>query len=319
LFRAETGFGTLWERLAVGYRRANLHYLLLRERLTGEWKPGRGVDAGRIVWIFGTGRSGSTWLRSMLGELPGFRVWEEPLVGRLFGEFYEAEKERAGDRNFIMSEAARGVWSSSIRRFVLDGARYAQPGIGSGDHLVIKEPNGSIGAPLLSEALPESRLIFLIRDPRDVVASVLDGARAGGWLYEWAGDSAWKRQALADEKPDEFVEQRARVYLRNAGAARRAFESHAGPKALVRYEDLVEDTAAVMEGLVSELSLPVGEKESGRAVAKHAWENVPLGGTGTGKFYRKGRAGSWREDLTPGQVRLVERATEPLLRDFYRG
>src|SRR3712207_6950789 len=49
------------------------------------------------------------------------------------------------------------------------------------DYLVVKEPNGSIGAPLLMEALPESRMILLVRDPRDVAASSIDARRKGGW------------------------------------------------------------------------------------------------------------------------------------------
>src|SRR5918992_2424139 len=47
-----------------------------------------GVKPENMIWIFGAIRSGSTWLRSMMGDLGRHRVWEEPGVGRLFGEFY---------------------------------------------------------------------------------------------------------------------------------------------------------------------------------------------------------------------------------------
>src|SRR3712207_7766565 len=51
--------------------------------------------------------------------------------------------------------------SSSIRHFVLTGARYAFPNLGPDDLLVVKEPGGGVGAPFLMEALPESRMILL--------------------------------------------------------------------------------------------------------------------------------------------------------------
>src|SRR3712207_7418913 len=41
-----------------------------------------------IVWIFGSGRSGSTWLSSMMGDIEGHTLWGEPWVGALFGNYY---------------------------------------------------------------------------------------------------------------------------------------------------------------------------------------------------------------------------------------
>jgi hypothetical protein len=74
----------------------------VRERLVAKerevealhgWLVGKEpFDLERIVWIFGAGRSGTTWLASMLGELGAF--WNEPLVGALFGEFYEERNGR---------------------------------------------------------------------------------------------------------------------------------------------------------------------------------------------------------------------------------
>src|SRR5947209_7472995 len=40
-----------------------------------------GIRAENIVWIFGAGRTGSTWLSGMMGELGGHTVWFEPWVG----------------------------------------------------------------------------------------------------------------------------------------------------------------------------------------------------------------------------------------------
>src|SRR5215210_4756923 len=308
----------VYGRLLGERGRAYLELDRLRSRFTGEGKRTGGVDPEKMVWIFGSGRSGSTWLRSMMGEMSGVRIWEEPMVGRLFGEFYaRTPKENLRSADFVMGDPIRKGWIESVRNFVLAGARYSNPRLGAEEYLVIKEPNGSVGAPLLMEALPESRMILLVRDPRDVVASVLDAAREGGWLYESRRGRTGTRRGKVDRRPDSFVRERAKVYRRGVESARRAYYAHEGPKVLVRYEDLRANTIDEMRRIYSTLGVPVDEEELARAVEKHSWENVPEEEKGRGKFYRKGTPGSWREDLTPRQVEVVEKTTASLLERFY--
>ena len=74
-------------RLIGGRERAYLELGRLRSRISGEGVRAGGIDPERMIWIFGSGRSGSTWLRSMMGERCGVKDWEEAMIGRLFGEF----------------------------------------------------------------------------------------------------------------------------------------------------------------------------------------------------------------------------------------
>ena len=292
----------------------------LEQRLSARSSRAGGVDPENVVWIFCSNRSGSTWLSSMMGEVEGHEVWNEPLVGKLFGDLYYAGA--AGHQNvkhYILGDFHKGSWLESIQSFVLSEASARFPGVAEGGYLIIKEPNGSIGAPLLSEAMPASRVIFLVRDPRDVAASGLDAARKGSWQYENAADRGWKREALADNQPDVWVRRRAQNYVRHAGKARDAYEAHKGPKVLIRYEELRDDTLGTMERLYSTLGIEVGGEELARAVEKHAWENIPEKEKGQGKFYRKATPGGWREDLTPGQVEIVEQVSAALLKEFYPG
>jgi hypothetical protein len=204
-----------------------------------------------------------------------------------------------------------------MRSFVLSEANARFPEAANGGYLVIKEPNGSIGAPLLMEALPESRMIFLIRDPRDVVASRLDSAKKGSYLYERRVKEGGGRTAMFDIEADTLVESAATRYLQNIVNVREAYEAHKGHKVFVRYEDLRPNTLESMKRIYSTLGIAVDGGELARTVEKHSWEAIPKEEKGEGKFRRKAKPGGWREDLTPEQAEVVERITAPLLKEFY--
>ena len=309
------------ERLRKGLARANDHIARQRLRIKRLKEGGQDPHSIRpenIVWIFGSGRTGSTWLSEMMRDLPVHTRWNEPLVGHLFGHtYYERgnyRKDDPTDRHFILG-GDREIWLSSIRGFVLSAATAKFPERIDGGYLVIKEPHGSLGAPLLMEALPESRMVFLVRHPGDVVASTLDAHRKGSWPEVRRGKR--ERRTLAQEQPDRLVNSRSRSYLRDIEYVKQAYEAHKGCKVLVRYEDLRANTLGTMKRIYSALEIAVDERDLAKAVDKYAWENIADKKKGEGKFFRKATPGGWREDLTSEQARIVEEVTRPLLEEFY--
>jgi Sulfotransferase domain len=278
-----------------------------------------GVRPENIVWIFGSSKTGSTWLSWMMEELENHAVWREPLVGQLFGALYYSwvGEKHFESKHFILGGPQKRSWLKSMRAFVLSEASARFPEVANAGYLVVKEPNGSMGAPLLMEALPESRMVFLVRDPRDVAASHVDSSKKGSYMYERR--KGGKHAARFEMQADDLVNNISAQYLRNVGNTREAYGAHKGPKVLVRYEDLRSDTLGAMKHIYSTLGIEVDEEELARAVEKHSWENIPEEEKGEGKFYRKATPGGWREDLTPKQVETVERITAPLLEELYPG
>jgi GT2 family glycosyltransferase len=279
-------------------------------------KPGGTVRAEQLLWVFGSPRTGSTWLSKMMAELDDHERWNEPYVGLLFGSFIH---ERLGgapkllsNPNFILSERYRGVWLASIRGFVLDGASARYPSLGQDAYLIVKEPNGSVGASVLMEALPESRMVFLMRDPRDVVASRLDATRRGGWTGQ-------ERDLSTPERLNAFTRHLAEDYLASVSQVEAAYEAHSpGRKAFVRYEELRADAVGVLGAIYAELGMEVDAPQLEAAAAEHGWENIPESEKGEGKFHRKATPGGWEEDLTPEQVRIVEEVTAGVLLRYYQ-
>jgi hypothetical protein len=297
-----------------------LHRLRLRgARLRGSIKASdqaTGVNPEKMVWIFCTARSGSTWLRSMLDDLVDGEVWEEPKVGRLFGEFYSrAKPTQLGRTNYVLGDPTREAWTGALRDFVLRTAWASHPSVTPERYLIVKEPGGAVGAPLLMAALPESRMVLLVRDPRDFAASVLDATRKGGWMQE--GMDEWARRDLDSEKDvQRYLKALSRQYVRQLGNGKKALDEHDGRKIMVRYDDLRTDTLGTMRDLCAALAIPVDEQDLARVVDRHSFENIPQRERGEGKFYRKATSGGWREDLTPEQAELVEDITAPLIQDF---
>ena len=279
----------------------------------------RGVRPENLVWMFGTARTGSSWLSAIMGEIGGYSRWHEPLVGHLFGNlYYERAGHRGEDEHFILGARYKDLWLDTVRRFVLDSAAARFPEVADGGYLIIKEPQGSMGAPLLMEALPESRMILLVRDPRDVVASNLDAHKKGTWTADLMRKGGKEKPpSLAESRPDAFVKGQARRYVRDVGNAKLAYDAHGGRKVLVKYEDLRADTLNTMKHIYAGLEIPVEEAELTRSVEKHSWENIPEEEKGEGKFHRKAKPGGWREDLSPKQVEIVESVAGPLLRELY--
>lgn len=250
----------------------------------------------------------------IMAELENQERWHEPYVGLLFGSFvYDRLKnnnELLNSPAFIMGEPYREVWLRSIRNFVLDGAAARYPKLKEDQYLVVKEPNGSVGAPLLMEAMPESRMIFLLRDSRDVVASRLDAFKKGSWTKQ-------NRDYSTPEKLNAHTRRLAKDYLKAVSQVQKAYEAHTGKKAIVRYEDLRHDTVDALKAMYDALEIEADEARLRAAAARHSWDRIPDAQKGSGKFYRKAQAGGWREDLSSEQVRIIENVTGPILSRFY--
>jgi hypothetical protein len=287
----------------------------------------------RLVWIFGSPRSGSTWLLALLchplvpdDESPtGVRRLDAPSAGRppaipinepyvqqhlvpavsvdMGGEDGDAQASlqefRRASPSYFLSDQYASAWRPALRRLVLVrlGAQVdaVQRTCGvRGGAVVIKEPNGSIGAGFVMSLLPRSRMIFLLRDGRDVVDSMVDAQMPGGWL---ASPVASRAQALRADRLA-LVRRESHLWLARTRAVKRAFDAHpAQLRCLVRYEDARRDTDAVLARLERQLGLRRSPAGHADALRWNDFDAVPAEAKGTGKPLRAASPGLWRENL----------------------
>jgi hypothetical protein len=246
----------------------------------------------------------------MMGTSEG-TVWNRPLLGDLFGDLFYVRAVHRRDKDFVLG-GPEETRSKLIRAFILSVVEAKFPRATHKGYLVVNEPGGSLGAPLLAKALPESRLILLVRHPGDVIASALRASGESDQLGPENGRDELRDEGIAPfEDPDFIVANQAARYFDFVGNARRAYEEHAGPKVLVRYEDLRTDTLGTMRRIYSELGMAVDEGKLSSVVERHSGESSLEEDEVT--------IGRWREGLTEEQVAVVEKVTAPLLEEYYSG
>lgn len=143
--------------------------------------PDRSLD--KPVFIVAAPRSGSTLLFETLACTPGFSNFG----GEAHWLVEDVSALRPGapgvDSNRLTAAQATAEVAAGIRRAALARLRGPQgrpPATGAS--LLEKTPKNSLRIPFLKQVFPDARFIFLWRDPRENISSIMEAWRAGGWV-----------------------------------------------------------------------------------------------------------------------------------------
>jgi len=248
-----------------------------RTALSG--RPSLGRRDERMVFVFGSPRSGTTFLAGAIGSTPGFVDLGEvnPLKAAIPG---------------LSSEQLRTILDR-VRRFGLVGSRRA----------VEQTPEVAYVLPVVAEAFPRATLVHAVRDARDVVCSLLER----GWLNA-ARSGVDDAGAAYGSHPRFWVEPSREDEFRAASDARRcawawrryvsAVRGSGVPVFEVRYERMAADPEATAADLAQALDAPSGPVVDALGVA-HA-----------------SSVGRWQRDLAPEQLADVEAEAGALLAEL---
>ena len=292
----------------------------------------RGFES-RLVWLFGSPRSGSSWLLQLLASHPAVVQVNEPLIGGYLGpilsespnvnpadldlsNFTLLRAERDKPESFFSSEFT-DAWAPAlgklmVERFLAQTLRHPSDVPPSRTIVAIKEPNGSQSADVLMSALPRARLLFLLRDGRDVVDSELAANLEGGWL----STAIPGVRGIADGERVEFVRRSAYKWLWRTEVVQDAYRAHAGPKYLIRYEELLEDPAMQMKSLFEWVGLKIHDAQLAAWIEQRSFERIPPEARGPLGVFGAARPGVWRESLTAEEQVVVEAIIGPKVREL---
>jgi hypothetical protein len=252
----------------------------------------------------------TTFVASHLLPLAGGANYSEDLVPVTFSSALGLGKRA----NYFFSSKYEDAWRPEVRRMMLvrfhriverAAARYDV----KSPLVFLKEADGAHAAPLVMSMFPRSRLLFLVRDGRDVVDSQTAANQPGGWLPM----GGW----TTPEERDEFIRNRARAWAGDMAAIKRAFEAHPPElRKMVRYEDLLADPAASLGALVEWLGLRRSERWLAETVEANACESLAPQKTGATKFFRSATPGAWRKSMTAEDAAVLESIMGMKLREF---
>lgn len=285
------------------------------------------------------GRTGTTLLMRMLAAHPAVVAYARPPYEARGGKYWmhvlktlaaptDARKRVGAPMEFHLEPLAAGgnpfysatfaawpeveAWSGST--YVEDLAAFCQRSI-DGWYLATAAAQGQAIEPLvyfaekhfpdayprlMRDLYPGARELFLVRDFRDMIASMQAYNKRIG-AGHFGRDKAGSDEAWLDYLHQNFLVLRA------------AWRDRGEPGSLVRYEDLVRDPATTLPPLLTFLGLDSSPETAARLIAA---ANAPeLHGHGTSGS-PTASIGRWQTDLSPELRLAVEEKFGDLLREF---
>ncbi len=271
-------------------------------------RPGGALSAPDPRWLFvvGSPRSGTSFTAESLGNIDG--VWdlgEVPRFKAILPAAYAAARDGRRD------EAALRM--GAVLR------RAARAGMGGGQRCLEQTPESTFLIAELATAFPEATFVHLIRDGRDVAASLIER----GWLASGAASNVVDAAGtLADDAGQPYgdyarfwVEPDLRAEFEQSGEARRCawawrrYETAArealaalppGRSIDIRYEDLVRDPAGTARTVAARLAVTDRTDQLATAFGSAHTSSV----------------GRYRSVLDDAQVAAIEGESGELLADL---
>jgi hypothetical protein len=317
-------------------------------------KQSQGFSSKRtpVFFVLGRGRSGTTWLRSVLNSHPEILCWGE---GRFFERsFQRKDFQQLELENLPPSSLYRAILESRDLKAWIDGSVWAKgegpdkrladltrlaidyflaEQLSKTDKRIVGDKTPFVSAEVVEEisrVYPEAKVIHIIRDGRDVAVSLIhhmwNNAKAEGGIYDLEPEELEKRDAfrkgsLFPGAESLFTEKRL-IRIATDWSAEVGKATVDGPALLgdnyteVRYENLLERPIVETRRLLKFLGADDSEEKAKRCIEMAGFErrsNRKRGQEDSSSRFRKGVAGDWKNAFTQEDQRIFEEIAGGLL------
>ena len=271
-------------------------------------QPAEDYKGHNLIFIVGCPRSGTTWLQRLLASHPKVQSGEESHVFSMYvgpqlrvwksqrsSHLLEGQRHLVGPPAYLRDREFVSILRDYACRLLSPVLEKLDP-----DELFVeKTPSHALFMSEIRELLPEARFIHLVRDPRDVVASLLAAAKT--WGADWAPKSATAAAEM-------WVEHIHAVQEAARSLSKDTFHE-------VNYEKLSRFPEETLKNISKFLDLNWNDEGIRAAIEANRAESMRDRGTpipvygeiamDTGSisqlppdFIRRARPGEWRKDLS---------------------
>ena len=272
-------------------------------------------DLRRIIWLASFPKSGNTWTRSFLahyfmppGEAPDINNLRKFTTADVRQDFFDRAAGRPYQGETIEDWLA-------VRRKALRLIALSKPG-----HHFVKTHcriDRIAGEDLIPPEVTAAA-IYILRNPFDLALSY--GRHLGLSIEDVTKNMAF--DGAMNVTPSKIFEVIGRW-----DAHIESWTTAPGlPRHVMRYEDMTADPERAFRGLLGFLRAPVQDGKLRRAIRATSFKELRKQEERHGfierppqmeRFFARGEAGAWREEMTPAQVAAIREAFLPTIERWY--
>jgi len=257
-----------------------------------------------VILIGGSQRSGTSTTQQLLCQLPDANpyLYEASFLRMQVACYADALASFDGNHASYFGDVQqlRNFQAGVVSAFLANTAKVH----GDCGHLILKEPHLTMYWPHLYELLPSAWFLMMIRDPRDVIASMI---RVGEKHREAGQDHEFANRNIL-QLCEHFVSfYRPAFEVEDEGFRDRL--------AVIHYENVVTDPKTALEHVTGFTGIPFDSIDPGvdpqlgvvnQDVISASNHFSPWSTEVYGKKVTSSRIGKYREVLTQEETRLVE-------------
>ncbi|MEM9099670.1 MAG: sulfotransferase domain-containing protein [Pseudomonadota bacterium] len=273
------------------------------------------MSMNKIIWLASYPKSGNTWTRILLGN---YLLSDKQAIS--INELSKVTKtdvrqdlyDKAAGRPFVANDFDDAIaLRPKVQRIIAAESQ---------GHQFVKTHSKIERIGNVDLILPEvtAAAVYIMRNPFDVAPSF---AHHTGQSIDEIIDNMTNPRMI-------FSSQTQIMEVLGSWDAHVASWLNAPglPRHVMRYEDMIGDTEKTIRGLLQFLQVPVRDGPLRRAIRMSSFKELQKQEATRGfrerpqqvdKFFRKGRSGSWRDELTPAQVGRIREAFLPTLEAHY--